>query len=54
MMRTLAAGTAVTLFVIALVAFVLGADRIAGIAFLGGMVGLSVTLLVHVSDRRNG
>lgn len=48
--RTLAAGTAVLFFVIALVAFGMSGDRIAVLATLIGFIALSLAILVHVSD----
>jgi hypothetical protein len=49
--RTLAAGSAVVLFVIAVIAFAMNADRIAGGAALAGMALLSLAILAHVSDQ---
>jgi hypothetical protein len=49
--RTLAAGSAVVMFVIALIAFAMNADRIAGGAALAGMALLSLALLTHVADQ---
>jgi hypothetical protein len=48
--RTLAAGTAVMFFVIALVAFAANGDRIAAFAALAGLTTMSIAVLLHVSD----
>jgi hypothetical protein len=48
--RVLAAGTAVALFVIALIMFMAFNDRLAGAAALGGLVFMSLAILAHVND----
>ena len=48
--RGLAAGIAAVLFVMALIAFVMNGDRIAGAAALAGMAALSLAVLAHVVD----
>lgn len=48
--RTLAAGTAVFFFLLALIAFGVNGDRIAALAALAGMTALSISVLAHVSD----
>ena len=40
--RTLAAGTAVTAFIVALIAFAMDGDRVAAAAALAGLVALSI------------
>ena len=50
MTRTLAAGTAVVFFVIALVAFAVNGDRIAAFAALAGLTAMSIAVLLHVAD----
>jgi hypothetical protein len=54
MVQTLTAGSAVIFFVIALVAFLGGADRISGYGVLAGLVAQAVAMAAHVSERRNG
>ncbi len=49
--RTLAAGTAVFFFVVALVAFAMSGDRIAALAALAGLTAMSIAVLAHVTDR---
>ena len=50
--RVLFAGSAVVLFVVALVTLSItnGGDRIAAFAALAGMAALSVAIMLHVSD----
>jgi uncharacterized RDD family membrane protein YckC len=48
--RTLAAGTAVVFFVIALILVLVNVDRLAAGAALAGLVAMSVAVLLHVSD----
>lgn len=50
MTRTLAAGTAVFCFVVALIAFAMNGDRVAALAALAGLAAMSVALLLHVAD----
>jgi len=47
--RTLTAGSAVVLFVIAFVAFGAGYDRITVVATLAGLIALSIAILLHVA-----
>lgn len=50
--RTLAAGTSVVCFVLALILFALNGDRFAAFAALAGLTALSISVLVQVSDTR--
>ena len=54
MLATLAAGSAVVLFVGGFVALALALDRIAAAAALGGLILLSIAVLAHVSRRERG
>ena len=48
--RTLAAGTAVFCFAVALIAFLMSGDRIAALAALAGLTAMSIAVLAHVTE----